>query len=73
MTLVRPLMTSFKMTVTADCIVYACSPLCLSIKLSPPDCQGWGGGVGLWTGVHPPRRLPASEIKQNFLSTNLAS
>ena len=30
-------------------------------------------GVGLWTGSTPPPRLPASKIKQTFLSTNLAS
>ena len=36
MMLVRPLMTNFKMTVRADCVVPACSPLPLSIKIHVP-------------------------------------
>ena len=75
MTLVRPLMTNFKTPVRADCIVSTCSPLPLSIKALAPWLSG-EGGVGLWTGVrppHPPHLLPASKIKQTFISTNLAS
>ena len=59
----------------ADCAVSACSPLSLSVKVLPPDCQ-WGGGGLIWTGVCPPHlpyQLLASKIKQTFLSTNLAS
>ena len=76
--LVRPLMTSLKMTVRDDCAVSACSSPTptLSIKaLAPLVAVGWGVGVSLWTDVcHPPSKpsLVASEIKQTFLSTNLA-
>ena len=42
MTLVRPLMTNFKMTVTAECTISACSPFLLAIKTLTLDCQGWG-------------------------------
>ena len=39
----------------------------------PTGSQGGWWGVSLWTDVcHPPPQLPASEIKQTFLSTNLA-
>ena len=69
MTLVRPPMTNFKMTVRADCAISTCSPLFLSLKASAPDCQ-WKG-VSLWTGVFPPHRLPASKVNQSFPSTNL--
>ena len=50
MTLVRPLMTNFKMTIRADWAVSACSPLPLSVKALSSDCQesirgsGEGGG-----------------------------
>ena len=69
---IRPPMTNVKMTVRADCAVSACSPLPASIKA----LAHWlsVGGVGLWTGLCPsPARLPASEIKQTSLPTNLAS
>ena len=65
------LMISFKTTVRADCAAFACSPLPLSIKALAPWLSG--RGVGLWTGICPRPRLPASKIKQTFLSTNLAS
>ena len=70
---VTPQMTSLKMTVRDDCFVSACSPLPTLYKSSHPLLLR-GGGVGLWTDVcHPPPcQLPASEIKQTFLSTNLA-
>ena len=72
--LVRPLMTKFKMTVRASCAVSACGPL-------PPPIKALAhwlsvGRVGLWIGFRPPPLptwLQASEIKQTFLSTNLAS
>ena len=53
----------------------ACTPSAhpqLSLwKLSPPACHGHG--LGPWTDVrHPPPTLLTSEIKQTFLSTNLA-
>ena len=41
--LVRPPMTSFKMTVRADCAVSACSPLPQPIKRLAPDRLGVGG------------------------------
>ena len=71
--LIRPPMTHFKMTVRADCAASACSPLPLSIKALAPDCQ-WGRRP-LDSLLRPPPhpQLPASKIKQTFLSTNLAS
>lgn len=64
-------MTYFKRTVRTDYAVCAGSPL-------PPPAKALAHwlmveGVSLWTGVHPPPQLPASEIKQTFLSTNVAS
>ena len=50
-------------------------PRTLSIKALIPCLWGAEGerGVGLWTDVcHPYAQLPATEIKQTFLSTNLA-
>ena len=72
-TQVRPLMTNFKVTVRADVLfrhgltvsavspsVYKCSwPLIVS-------------GLGRAEGVQPLDQLPASKIKQTFLSINLA-
>ena len=70
--LVRPPLTNFKMTVRAECAPSACSPLPLPIEsLAHWLAGGWGNG--LWTGVHLPHWLPASKIKQTFLSTNLVS
>ena len=40
MTLVRPLMTNFKVTVRADCAVSACRQPLPVYKSSCPDCQG---------------------------------
>ena len=70
---VTPQMTNLKMTVRDDCAVDACSPLPTLYKSSHPLLLR-GGGVSLWTDVcHPPPcQLLASEIKQTFLSTNLA-
>ena len=69
MMLVRPLMTNCKMIVRD---VSACSPPPHSIHKCSHSLLV-SGGVGLWTDVcQPPPRLPASEIKQTFLSTNLA-
>ena len=80
--LVRSSMTNLKMTIRADCAIFACNPLQNVFKsFCPTGCSdgggGWGGGwhreaVGLWTDICPPLQLPASEIKQIFLSTNLA-
>ena len=74
--LVRPLMTNFKVTVRDDYAVSACSS---STKDSvyksfhPLLVVGEERGVGLWTHVrHLYAQLPASGIKQTFLSTNLA-
>ena len=69
MTLVRPPMTNFKMTVRADCAVSACSPLTVSIKTFAPWLSGppLSKGVSLWTGVHPPPTLVAGiQNKANF-------
>ena len=72
MTLVRPPMTNVKMTVWADRAVSACTARLLS-KLLPTGCQWCWWGVGLWTDVrHPPSELLLSEIKQSFLSINVA-
>ena len=83
MTPVRPLTINLKMMVRDDCIVSVCilpSYFCLQ-KLLPcwllrQVAGGWRAGrIGLWTDVHhplPPTQLPASEVKQTFLSTNLA-
>ena len=69
MMLVRPLMTNCKMIVRD---VSACSPPPHSIHKCSHSLLV-SGGVGLGTDVcQPPPRLPASEIKQTFLSTNLA-
>ena len=68
---------SFKTTVRDDCVLSTCTmhpsthtQLCLW-KLSPPACHE--DGLGPWTDVrHLPPTWLASEIKQTFLSTNLA-
>ena len=78
--LVRPLMTSLNMTVRDDCAVSASNAvlLTLSIKALTLLLVGGGGwrGVGLWTPPSPPPtpdpQLLASEMRQTFLSTNLA-
>ena len=74
------------MIISNDCVVSTCSTptvskhcppprpphlqLCLQ-KLSALACHR--DRLGLWTGVcHPPSTLLTSEIKQTFLSTNLA-
>ena len=92
MTLIRPLMSSFK-TVRADCAVSACSHLPIPLKLPLKSSCLWIPGSGSWssqglapisTAAHPlwangpdpsllPPRLPASEMKQTFLSTSLVS
>ena len=74
MTLVRALIANLKMTVGGDCAVSAYShrpPL--SIKaLTLFLWRGWGeSAFGQMSATLPPQ-LPASEIKQTFLSTNLA-
>ena len=72
MMLVRPVMTNFKRTVRADYTVSACSPLPQPIKV----LAHWLSveGVSLWTGVPTqPPWMPASQIKQTLLSTNLVS
>ena len=75
MTLVRPPITNLKVTVRADCAVSACSqpPTSVYKRSYPPVTSGGEWGVSLWTDVCPPSaHLPASEIKQTFLSTDLA-
>ena len=75
MTVVRSPVTNFKITVEADCDVSVCSPLPLSIKVLAHWCQWWveGGGTPSDRCPPSPHQLPASKIKQTFLSTSLAS
>ena len=74
MTLVGPLMINLKTTVRDDCAFSACGrrPLLFIQFLAPLLVEE--GGFGFWTDVHYPPcpQLLASEIKQIFLSTNLA-
>ena len=77
MTLIRPPMTNFKMTVRANCTFSACSPLPWPIKapahwLSVGGVWSWPLDICLSTPYHPSGWL-ASKIKWTFLSTNLAS
>ena len=69
MTLIRPLMTNFRMTIRADCEVSACSPLPSSWKA----LAYWLVGVESAFGWKFPSRLQALEIEQTLLSTNFAS
>ena len=66
MTLVRPLVTDFKMTVRADCTV-ACSPLPLSIKALARWLLVWGSSI---LGRHPlylpPRTIAGIQNKAKF-------
>ena len=71
MTLVRPPMTRFKMTLRADCAVSACSPSVSPQKLLPLIVSGGDSAFGRESTL--PRGLLASKIEQIFLLTNLAS
>ena len=71
--LVRPPMINFKMTVRADYVVSACSPLPQPIKALALCLWREVGRLGLWTTLHTTPQLHTSKIKQTFLSTNLAS
>ena len=77
MMLVRPPMTKFKMTVSAECMLFLHIASSFPLwKLLAPVCQGNGGGVvSLWTGIcpHPTPQLFSTKIKQTFVSTSLAS
>ena len=73
MMLVRPPMINFKMTVRADYVVSACSPLPQPIKALALCLWREVGRLGLWTTLHTTPQLHTSKIKQTFLSTNLAS
>ena len=70
--------TNLKVTVRADCVVSACNPLCLLVHpwISPlkvlPTGYRWGG-VSLWHKSALLTSWRSLEIKQIFLSTNLAS
>ena len=70
--LVRPPMMDLKMTVRDNCAVFACSSH-NSQSLSVKKFWCRVAGVGFWTDFHhhPPHQLPASKIKQTFLSSNL--
>ena len=74
MVLVRSPMTNLKTTVRADCTVSACSPLPQPIKALAFSLSGGGGGCESAFGQMStlPSQLLASEMKQTFLSTNLA-
>ena len=69
MMLVRPLMTNLKMTVRDNYAVPACNSLSptLSVKALTPCLSAFGHIVH-----HPLLPVGASEVKQAFLSTNLA-
>ena len=69
--LVRPPMTNLKMTVRADCAVPAYGPLLLSITPFAPLVASWEELAFEKMPALLPELL-ASEIKQTFLSTNLA-
>ena len=85
--LVRPSRTNFKMTVTANYYFYMYPPPFPYKSSCFLMVQGGEkGGIGLWTGLcptppsplpalHPDSHLwlPASKIKQTFLSTSLDS
>ena len=74
MMLVRPLMTHLKITVRDKCTVsvYSPPPL-LYIKVLAPLVAGEGGELAFGQmSVTFPYQMLASEIKQTFLSTNLA-
>lgn len=75
MALVRPPMTNSRKTARADCAVPAGSPSFCLWRLQPHWFPQWGSGDSafVWTStsLHPTQSL-ASEIKQTFLSTNLA-
>ena len=76
MMMVRPLMTNFKMIVRADCIISTCNPFSLSIKVLAPWLLGVKWRSQPLDRVHPTPtfpQLPASNIKQTFISTNVAS
>ena len=74
MTLVRPPTTNNKTTVTADCAVSACSPLPPSLKpLAHWLSVGGESAFGQESPTLTLPKLPASKIKQTFLSSNLAS
>ena len=71
--LVRPPMTNLKMTVRADCAVFAWGPLLFSIKaLAHWLPVGVGESAFGQTSATLPLQLSTSEMKQTFLSTNLA-
>ena len=77
MMLVRPLMTNLKTTLRDDCAVSACSPSPTSVYKSShlPAWAGSGGCSSQPLNRHlppSPPQLPVSEIKQTFLSSNLA-
>ena len=77
MRLTRPPIINLKMTVRADCAVSANSSLSLSIKTRIPCFSGMvQERAGSWPldrcpPSPTPSQLPASEIKQTSLSTNL--
>ena len=73
MMLVRPPMTNFKMTLRADLLFRHVAPSLSLQKLLPPTVSAGWGGIGLWTGVHPPPWLLASKIVRVSLPSNLAS
>ena len=75
MMLARPLMTNLKITVRDVCTVSACNlpskkKKNLSVKALTPCLPGAGVSLGQISATLSPQ-LPASEIKQTFLSTNL--
>ena len=74
--LVRPLMTNFKMTIRDDCCfcMQPSRPHSVYKSSCPTSCHWWGWGEFAFGQMSALRlaQLTASEIKQTFLSTNLA-
>lgn len=62
-------MTSFTTTVRADCAVSGGGPRSVHESFARAVREG----AGLWTGACLLPQLPASEIKQTFLPTTIAS
>ena len=73
-TLISLPVTNLKMIARADCAVSACSPVPQPIKALAHWLSGQGESAFRQDRSLPtPPQLPASKVKQTFLSTNLAS
>ena len=73
MTMVRPPMTNFKITIRVDCAVSACSPMQLPPSVYKSSCllivgDGGLGGVSHWAGSHPQHTPPPLHQSCLFIS-----